>query len=335
MSIFEINQSNARQWSRIGSRGVFGQAVLAVAEHHPDMMVISADLGNSSGLDRFKKTYPEQFINIGIAEQNMIGVAAGMAKEGYNVFATSFAPFITMRAAEQVRMNLGYMGMNVKAVAIGSGVSMAFLGNSHYGIEDAAVMRSIPNMTVVCPADCAEIFTTVEAAAKFEGPMYIRLTGAVGNPPVYVENYAFEIGKAITLLEPGDVTFISTGSMVFESLEAARLLGSLGIRAGVINMHTIKPVDTDAVDLALQSSKLVVTVEEHSVIGGLGSAVAEYKASKSNAPPQLILGLPDAFDITGDYRFLLERHGLVGDKIANRVHMTLAPLLDQSAAFGK
>ena len=327
MSMFEINQSNARQWSRIGSRGVFGQAVLAVAERHPNMMVISADLGNSSGLDRFKKTYPEQFLNIGIAEQNMIGVAAGMAKEGYNVFATSFAPFITMRAAEQVRMNLGYMGMNVKAVAIGSGVSMAFLGNSHYGIEDAAVMRAIPNLTVVCPADCAEIFKVVAAAADFEGPMYIRLTGAVGNPPVYTEDYAFEIGKAVVLRAPAAVTLVATGSMVHESLEAAKLLEVAGISAGVINMHTIKPLDIAVLDQAMQASRLLVTVEEHSVIGGLGGAVAEYKSVKRTAPPQLTLGLPDAFDVTGDYRFLLERHGLVAAKIAARVQTELS-LLD-------
>ncbi len=317
--MFEINLSNARQWSRIGSRGVFGQAILAVAEHYPDMVVISADLGNSSGLDRFKKSYPDQFLNIGIAEQNMIGVAAGLAKEGHNVFATSFAPFITMRAAEQVRMNLGYMGMNVKAVAIGSGVSMAFLGNSHYGIEDAAVMRAIPNITVVSPADCAEIFKTVQAAAKFEGPMYIRLTGAVGNPPVYTEDYSFEIGKAVILREPAEVTFIATGSMVYESLEAAKLLEQSGVRAGVINMHTIKPLDIEALDSALQRSKIIVTVEEHSVIGGLGSAVAEHKALKRNAPPQLILGLPDKFDVTGDYRFLLDRHALVASKISDKV----------------
>lgn len=322
--MFEINNSNTRQWSRIGSRGVFGQAILAVAQNHPEMMVISADLGNSSGLDRFKKTYPEQFLNIGIAEQNMIGVAAGLAKEGYNVFATSFAPFITMRAAEQVRMNLGYMGMNVKAVAIGSGVSMGFLGNSHYGIEDAAVMRAIPNITIVSPADCAEIFKTVQAAAKFDGPMYIRLTGAVGNPPVYTEDYSFEIGKAVILREPADVTLIATGSMVFESLEAANLLEASGIKAGVINMHTLKPLDYDALDLALKNSKLIVTVEEHSVIGGLGSAVAEYKAGLQDAPPQLILGLPDLFDVTGEYRYLLERHGLVATKIyhslASKLH---------------
>lgn len=316
--MFEINQNNARQWSRIGSRGVFGQAILSVAEHHPDLLVMSADLSNSSGLDRFKKTYPDQFLNIGIAEQNMIGVAAGLAKEGHNVFATSFAPFITMRAAEQVRMNLGYMNMNVKAVAIGSGVSMAFLGNSHYGIEDASIMRSIPNITVVCPADCAEIFKTVQAAAKFEGPMYIRLTGAVGNPPVYIEDYQFEIGKAVVLREPDEVTFIATGSMVYESLEASKILELSGIKTGVINMHTIKPLDVNALESALHSSKLIVTVEEHSVIGGLGSAVAEYKTTKVNAPPQLILGLPDKFDVTGEYRYLLEYHELTAESIAKR-----------------
>jgi len=246
----------------------------------------------------------------------MIGVAGGLAKEGFTVFATSFAPFISMRAAEQVRMNLGYMGMNVKAVAIGSGVSMAFLGNSHYGIEDAAIMRAIPNMTVVSPADCAEIFKTVEAAAKFKGPMYIRLTGAVGNPTVYTEDYEFEIGHAVTLREPSDVTFIATGSMVYEALEASKLLELSGIQAGVINMHTIKPLDVSTLDFVFKRSTVIITVEEHSVIGGLGSAVAEYKTSKRHAPPHLILGLPDAFDVTGEYQFLLNRHGLVASKIA-------------------
>lgn len=317
--MLEINASNARQWSRLGSRGVFGQAVLSIGEHYPDLMVMSADLGNSSGLDRFKKAFPEQFLNVGIAEQNMIGVAAGLAKEGYNVFATSFAPFISMRAAEQIRMNLGYMEMNVKAVAIGSGVSMAFLGNSHYGIEDAAVMRAIPNMTVVCPADCAEIVKTVQAAAEFRGPMYIRLTGAVNNPPVYTDDYEFRIGKAIALRQGGEVSIIANGSMVYESLEAAKLLEAQGVSACVVNMHTLKPLDTHAIDAAMATSKLLVTVEEHSIIGGLGSAVAEYKTTKKSGPPQLIVGLPDRFEKAGDYRYLLERHGLVAEKIAAKI----------------
>lgn len=322
--MLELTPSSARQWSRLGSRGVFGQAILALAESTPELMVLSADLGNSSGLDRFRKTFPSQFVNVGIAEQNLIGVAAGMAKEHFTVFATSFAPFLAMRASEQIRMNLGYMNLPVKAVAIGSGVSMAYLGNSHYGIEDAAVMRSIPNLTVVSPADCGEIVKCVFAAAKFDGPMYIRLTGAPNNPVVYSEDYEFEIGKAITLRDGKDVAIIANGTMVHESLEAATLLEAQGISASVINMHTIKPLDTAAIDSVLAWASLIVTVEEHSVIGGLGSAVAEYKSAKRNAPPQLILGLPDAFGATGEYRYLLEKYGLVGSKIAVAVAAALA-----------
>ena len=317
--MFEINPSKARAWSRLGSRGVFGQAVLSIGDAYPDLMVLSADLCNSSGLDRFKNTFPEKFINIGIAEQNMIGVAAGLAKEGYNVFATSFAPFISLRSGEQIRMNLGYMALNVKAVAIGSGVSMALLGNSHYGLEDASVMRSIPNITVVCPADCSEIVKTVYAAAEFEGPMYIRLTGAVNNPIVYTEDYDFTIGRAITLRQGSDVAIIASGTMVYESLEAAKLLEAEGISAGVINMHTLKPLDTRAIDTAMKSSKMIVTVEEHSVVGGLGAAVAEYTCRFRHRPRQLTLGLPDAFIKAAEYKFMLERHGLVGLKIASSI----------------
>jgi len=317
--MYEINENNARQWSRLGSRGVFGQALLAIAENYPQVMVLSADLGNSSGLDRFISAYPDRFLNMGIAEQNMIGVAAGLAKEGYTVFAVSFAPFIAMRACEQVRMNLGYMRMNVKAVAIGSGVSMGFLGNSHYGIEDAAIMRSIPGLTVVSPADCAEIYKTVEAAATSDAPMYIRLTGGPGNPSVYTENYTFKIGQAVILKAPSEVTLIASGSMVHMALEASQVIEATGVSVGVINMHTIKPLDTEAVELCLNTSKLIVTIEEHSIIGGLGSAVAEYKAAKSSSPPQLMLGLPDHFDVSGEYGFLLEHHGLTPEVIAQRV----------------
>lgn len=321
--MLEITSSNARQWSRLGSRGVFGQAILALAETKNNLMVLSADLGNSSGLDRFKNAYPDKFLNVGIAEQNMIGVAAGLAKEDFVVFATSFAPFISMRSSEQIRMNMGYMNLNVKAVAIGSGIAMALLGNSHYGIEDASIMRSIPNLTVVSPADCSEIVKTVFAAAEYDGPMYIRLTGAANNPIVYKEDYDFEIGKAITLREGSDITIIANGTMVYESLEAAKVLEDQGISATVVNMHTIKPLDTSVIDKAVATSKLIVTVEEHSVIGGLGGAVAEYKTALRNAPPQLIIGLPDYFGKAGDYRYLLEKYGLTAPRIAQKISESL------------
>jgi transketolase len=284
-----------------------------------NLMVLSADLGSSSGLSRFKNAFPDKFINIGISEQNMIGVAAGLAKEGSVVFATSFAPFIAMRASEQIRMNMGYMDLNIKAVAIGSGIAMAFLGNSHYGIEDASIMRSIPNLTVVSPADCGEIVKTVFAASEYEGPMYIRLTGEANNPVVYKEDYNFEIGKAITLREGSEITIIANGTMVYESLEAAKILELEGLSATVVNMHTIKPLDTSVIDKAVASSKLVVSVEEHSVIGGLGGAISEYKTSLRNAPPQLIIGLPDKFGKVGEHRYLLEKYGLTAKQIAEKI----------------
>jgi len=316
--MLEINPTNARAWSRLGSRGTFGQAILAVADT-PGLMVLSADLGNSSGLDRFKASYPDKFLNAGIAEQNLIGVAGGLAKEGCKVFATSFAPFLAFRAGEQIRMNLGYMELNVKVVAIGSGIAMGFLGNSHYGIEDAAVMRAVPNLTVVCPADCSEIVKTVQAAVQFEGPMYIRLTGGVNNPSVYSSEYEFVIGKAHLLRQGSDVAIIASGTMVYESLQAAQLLESQGISTAVLNMHTLKPLDTAAIDSLVCGVKVLVTVEEHSVVGGLGSAVAEYLAPRAGCPPHLLLGLPDAFIDAADYRHMLERHGLVGGKIVDRI----------------
>ena len=315
----KITGKENKQWSRLGSRATYGQAILMLAEKSENLMVLSADLGNSSGLDRFKATYPDKFLNIGIAEQNMIGVAAGLAKEGSVVFASSFAPFITMRAAEQVRMNMGYMDLNIKTVAIGSGVSMSFLGNSHFGLEDAAIMRSIPNMTVVSPADCAEIVKTVFAAAEYPHPMYIRLTGAVGFPVVYEDDYDFQIGKAVEIKSGTDVSIVATGSMVYESLEAAKILQEEGISVSVLNMHTIKPIDTEALDILISKGKTIFTIEEHSITGGLGSAVAEYVSSIPNSPVVNRIGLPDEFVITAEYRYILEKYGLVGSQIANTI----------------
>jgi len=315
----KITGKENKQWSRLGSRATYGQAILMLAEKLDNLMVLSADLGNSSGLDRFKATYPDKFLNIGIAEQNMIGVAAGLAKEGSVVFASSFAPFITMRAAEQVRMNMGYMDLNIKTVAIGSGVSMSFLGNSHFGLEDAAIMRSIPNMTVVSPADCAEIVKTVFAAAEYPHPIYIRLTGAVGFPVVYEDDYDFQIGKAVEIKAGTDVSIVATGSMVYESLEAAKILQEVGISVSVLNMHTIKPIDKNALDNLIRKGKTIFTIEEHSITGGLGSAVAEYVSSIPNSPVVNRIGLPDEFVITAEYRYILEKYGLVGSHIANTI----------------
>ena len=316
--MIEITRAKARLWSRLGARAVLGQALRETAKERDDFYVLSADLAQSSGLVRFRSEFPDRFVNTGIAEQNLIGVAAGLAKDGTNVFATSFSPFVTMRACEQVRMNMGYMQLNVKTVGLGSGLVMAQLGNSHYGIEDGSVMRAIPGMTVVCPADGAEIVRTVEALCDFKGPAYIRLTGGPGLPVVYEEDMDFRIGKAVPVREGKDIAVIASGTMVYYGRAAAEILAEKGVDAAVIDMHTIKPLDAEAVEVQL-GKKLIVTVEEASIVGGLGSAVAECIALKKQKPPQLMLGIRDCFPHAGSYKYLLEQCRLTGEQIAEDI----------------
>ena len=321
--MFEINPAQAKMWSRFGSRATFGSAMLELCQVDDQVLIASADLVGSSGLDRLRKTSPEKVINVGIAEQNLIGVAAGLAREDFTVFATSFAPFITLRASEQIRMNLGYMKANVKAVGLGGGLAMAHLGNSHYGLEDVAVMRTIPNLTILCPADGAEIHKAVFAAAAHKGPVYLRLSGTVNLPIVYQEDYDFTIGKSITLRQGGDLAIIAAGSMVYHALQAAGRLAESGLECTVINMHTIKPLDTQAIDVIAPKVKALVTVEEHTVIGGLGSAVSEHLAQSASKPAHLILGLPDKFGVSGEYNYLLEKYALTGEGVAESIKQFL------------
>lgn len=314
-----INEASMKMWSRIGSRAAFGMAALELGNTVDDLMMLTADLSTSAGLERFKKTFPDKFLDVGIAEQNMMGIAAGLASEGFKVITATIAPFQTMRCCEQIRVNLGYMNQNVCMVGVGSGIAFGTLGYTHCCIEDAGIMRSIPGITVVSPADCGETVKAVLAAVRHEGSVYIRLTGGLKNPMVYKDDYNFEIGKAITLREGSDITIIAAGTMIHESLEAADILSRQGISTAVVNMHTLKPIDTSAIEKACESSKLIVTVEEHSIIGGLGSAVAEYKAALKKSPPQIFIGLPDRFGEAGEYKHLLENHGLTAKQIAERI----------------
>ena len=323
MSVSQPTDLDIGQWNRLGPRGTYGQAILGFAEIYPNLVALSADLGNSSGLDRFRASFPDRFINVGIAEQNLVGVASGVSRSGFTVFASSFSPFIAMRASEQIRMNLGYMEENVNLVAIGSGLSMGFLGNSHFGIEDAAVIRSIPGMRIISPADCFEIVKAIEACITFPAPTYIRLTGAPNGQKVYEENYDFEIGKSIKIIDGRDVAIVATGSMVSAALTAKDILNENGISVEVVNMHTIKPLDREAIIQISVRHKLIVTIEEHSVIGGLGSAVAELLSGIGTRCRLKMIGLPDKFGPTGDYKFLLEYHGLTGVAIANSVESFL------------
>jgi transketolase len=294
-------------------------AALELGKTIEDLMILTGDTSTSAGLERFKKAYPDKFLDVGIAEQNMMGIAAGLASEGVNVITSTFAPFQTMRCCEQIKVNLGYMRHKVCMVGLASGIVLGTLGYTHCCIEDVAIMRSIPGITVISPADCCETFKATFAAISHKESVYIRLTGGAKNSPVYKEDYDFEIGKANTLREGNDITIISAGTMVYESLKAADILLERGVSSSVINMHTIKPIDTSVIEKACNFSKLIVTVEEHSIIGGLGSAVAEFKTTLKKSPPQIFIGLPDNYGSSGAYAYLLEKHGLTAKQIAERI----------------
>ncbi|MDR1923783.1 MAG: hypothetical protein LBQ66_05360 [Planctomycetaceae bacterium] len=318
-----LTEANIKLWSRIGSRPTFGLGVIELAKVYDDLLVISSDVVTSAGLEPFCRNYPGQHIDVGIAEQNMIGIAAGLASEGFRVITTTFAPFQTMRCCEQIRVNLGYMQQKVCMVGLGSGLVLGTQGFTHCCFEDVAVLSGIPNLTIISPADCGEIVKALFAAIEHNQSVYIRLTGGQRNPIVYHDDYNFKIGKAITLTKTDrnnvDVTIIAAGSMVFESLESAKLLEADGISASVVNMHTIKPLDTAVIDDACLRSKLIVTVEEHNVIGGLGSAVACYKTSLQKSPPQIMIGIPDSYCKPGDYQYLLNHYGLKSNQIAEKI----------------
>ena len=319
----EFSSANIRMWSMLGSAGTFGVAALEIPSLNENILVLTADLRNFSGLDRFSSTFPDRFINVGIAEQNMVGVAAALENEGFSTFATTYSTFASARSADSVRVNMGYMGLGVKLVGMGAGFSVGLLGATHMGIDDIGIMRSIPNLTIVSPADCAETVKAVLALASFPGPVYLRLGGGVPHAVVYKSDYEFNIGKGVHLRSGTDVTIVATGAVVAQSLEAAKQLDEEGISVGVVNMHTIKPLDTDLLDVVIDSSELIVTVEEHNVIGGLGSAVAEHLSSKKINIPQLSLGIMDCFPHPGDYEFLLEQAGLTAPKIASSIRKYL------------
>lgn len=317
MKDFDLKDS--KQWSRMGPRAMFGQFMLEIAAKNENLMVLSADLGRSSGLDRFKAQYPKKYLSVGISEQNLIGVAAGLAKEGFKVFVTSFAPFLSMRASEQIRMNLGYMKLPVNLVALGSGVSMGYLGNSHFGLEDIGIMRSIPGLNVSSPADCGEMGKILyDYAFNNLGPSYIRLTSVPGYPAVYEKNYNYKFGEPVTLKNGKDILILSTGSMVSQSIIASKILSEKNINVELVNIHTLKPFNKKIIE-KLRKFNQVVTVEEHSIVGGLASIISEKIATSCLNTRLTTIALPDSFGPTGTYNYLLDFHGLTGQKIAEKI----------------
>jgi len=302
---------------KIATRQAYGDA-LAEFGKDENIIVLDADLSKSTKTDNFKKVYPNRFINMGIAESNMMSVAAGIATTGKTVFASTFAIFAAGRALEQVRNSICYPKLNVKVCATHAGISVGEDGASHQMIEDISNMKTLPNMTVISPADATETRAAIKAIIDYNGPVYMRL-GRLGVPVLFDrETYKFEWGKGVQIKDGSDATIIATGLMVHIAIEAQEILEKEGISARVINIHTIKPIDKDIIIKACKETGAIVTAEEHSVVNGLGSSVSDV-ASQNYPTPIKMVGIEDKFGKSGKPELLLQEYGLTAQNIANKV----------------
>lgn len=318
----EFSPTNMKMWQRMGMSGSNAIVSYYLAENTDNILFTTADFTNSSGYERLKKDFPEKIYNVGIAEQNLIGFSAGLSNEGYTVFASSYAAFITARCLEQIKVNLAYMKSNVKIIGLASGLASGVQGTTHAAVEDISFIRALPNIDILSPCDTTEAIKSILASTETNRPTYIRLSSVMNLPLVYTEDYNFEIGKAIKILEFGkDISIIATGTMVKKAMDIANSLKDKNIKVRVYNFHTIKPLDINAITECLDS-KLIVTMEEHSIIGGLGSAVAEVLAEKNIKPPQLIIGIESYYELPGDYEYLISKYKLntadIEEKIINK-----------------
>lgn len=307
---------------KIATREAYGEALMEVGEKNSNVVVLDADLSKSTKTAGFGKKFPDRFFNMGISEQNMMGTAAGLATTGKIPFVSTFAMFATGRAFEIIRNSIGYTNLNVKICATHAGLTVGEDGASHQALEDIACMRVIPNMTVIVPADAIEAKAAIHAITEMVGPAYVRL-GRAGVPIINHEgSYRFEIGKGALLKEGKDATIIATGIMVSEALEASRILEEKGLSVRVINIHTIKPIDKEIIIKAAKETGAIVTVEEHNVIGGLGSAVAEVVVEGQPVAMKRI-GTLDTFGESGKPDELLIKYGLTKEEIVKAVEETI------------
>jgi len=298
---------------------IYGEVLSQLGDKYPDIVAITADLATSTKIGRFGKKYPERFINVGIAENSMFGLAAGLALAGLRPVVSTFAVFTALRSAEQVRTDICYQNLNVKIISTHAGISFGQAGSTHHCTEDLAVMRSFPNMTVIAPADGIETGNAVAAAMELPGPVYIRI-GRGFEPPVYKDqNYGFAIGKAITMRDGKDITLIACGVGVLQAMRAAEVLDKQGLSVRVINMHTIKPIDRDIIVKAVQETRRIVTIEDHSIMGGLGTAVGEVIVESGKACGFKKLGVPDCFSIVGYPEDLYHHYKFDADGIVETV----------------
>ena len=298
-------------------RKVFGNQVLELAKQDPRILAVSTDSSGSSGFGPFKEYFPERHLEFGLTEQSAIGFCAGLALSGKIPFFCAITPFITMRCFEQVRDDLAYTFTNVKIVGRNSGLDYSYLGYTHQSLEDIAVMRSLPNMVVLVPSDAIEIRACVKEAAKYIGPVYIRI-GSEKLPTFHPSDYHFSFGKGEILQKGQDITLITMGGMVWRALEAAKELIELGIKVGVVNMPTIKPLDCELLLQVSKETDIILTIEDHSIVGGLGSAVSEF-LSQENPTRIFRLGVPDVISSTGPYEEIMAKYNLSIKNIVNSV----------------
>jgi len=300
-------------------RTAFINKLMEIAEKDKDVYLLTGDLGFSV-FEKFAEKFPDRFYNVGIAEQSMIGIAAGLALNGKKVYCYSIIPFVTMRCFEQIRIDLCYQNLNVNLVGVGGGVSYSPAGATHHAIEDVALMRALPNMKVICPGDPFETENAVEQVANIEGPTYIRLNRN-HEPRLYNEaNVKFELGKAIKITEGNDISIISMGNMLEESIRLTNRLIESGYKVKLLSMHTVKPIDKAAIYECINDTKCIYTIEEHNVIGGLGSAAAEVIAASGKGVKFRSFGIPDVYaDCAGDREFFRKKYGIDEKSVFNKI----------------
>lgn len=292
--------------AKLSTAEVYGKVLCELGENHNEIVGLSADLAKSTKIGMFQEKFPHRFYNVGIAEQNMFGIAAGMAKAGLVPFVSTFAIFTSMRALDQVHTDICYQNLNVKMIATHAGLSFGQAGSTHHCTEDLAIMRSLANCKVIVPADGIETANAVQAAYETPGPVYIRINRGFDQRLYKDAEYGFELGKAVRLAEGSDITIIACGSCVYQAVEAAKILDAAdGIKARVLNIHTIKPIDREAIIEAVHDTRRIVTVEDHNVMGGLGSAVADVIAESGKGCAFAKLGIPDTFSLIGLHEDLM------------------------------
>lgn len=316
--MIEFSKRNIRTWSMLGSRRIIGVVLKEIADKDEHFVFITADVGRYYAINRFAEEHKEKLINVGIAEQNMVGIAAGLAKTDLHPMMATYATFMTSRVLDQIRVNMGLMRLNIVAVGVSGGLSEGDMSATHMGLEDIANISAIPNITILSPADCTEAVKAMLAAMELAAPVYVRLTGSANCPIVYKEDYEYKIGKANRLRIGVDVAIVATGSMVYQAILAADILEKDNISCTVLDMHTIKPLDEDSLQ-GLLNHRMIVTIEEHNVVGGMGSIIASYFATFERKPPQLILGINDYYPTSNSYENLLKECGLFADEIVGKI----------------